>query len=148
MLVNSPGMYSNWSMEWQNHLGWKRTQKSSSTINPGLQSPPLPGTTFTHFLNTSRSSDFTTSLGSFFQCLTTPSINNIFPDIHSKPPLAHLDAVPSLSVTCYFWEETNPHVAIVSFQAVVESNKVPPEPPFLQAKYPLLPQLLLTRFVL
>lgn len=31
-------------------------------------------------------------------------------------------------------EETNSHLATVSFQAVVESEEVPPEPPFFQTK--------------
>lgn len=35
-------------------------------------------TTFTHFLNTLRSSDSTTSQGNLFQWLTTPSVKNFF----------------------------------------------------------------------
>uniref|UniRef100_A0A803V581 Centrosomal AT-AC splicing factor n=1 Tax=Ficedula albicollis TaxID=59894 RepID=A0A803V581_FICAL len=42
-------------------------------------------------------------------------------------------------------EETDPHVAPASFQAVVESDKITPEPPFLQAKQSQLPQPLLVR---
>ncbi|KAK4826180.1 hypothetical protein QYF61_006042 [Mycteria americana] len=45
-------------------------------------------------------------------------------------------------------EETNPHLATASSQGVVESDKVSPQPPFLQAKQPQFPQLLLTRLLL
>ncbi|KAK4816662.1 hypothetical protein QYF61_019898, partial [Mycteria americana] len=64
-----------------------------------------------------------------------------FPNIQSKPPLAQLEAISSCPIICYLGEETNP-------QVVVESNKVSPQPPFLQAKQPQLPQPLLIRLVL
>ncbi|KAK4817044.1 hypothetical protein QYF61_026170 [Mycteria americana] len=71
-----------------------------------------------------------------------------FPNIQSKPPLAQLEAISSHPITCYLGEETDPHLSTASFQAVVESDKVSPQPPFLQAKQPQLPQPLLTRLVL
>ncbi|KAK4833055.1 hypothetical protein QYF61_027717 [Mycteria americana] len=71
-----------------------------------------------------------------------------FPNIQSKPPLAQLEAISSCPITCYLGEETDPHLSTTSFQGVVESDKVSPEPPFLQAKQPQLPQPLLIRLVL
>ena len=99
-------------------------------------------------LNTSRDGDSTTSLGSLFQCLTTLSVKTIFPNIQPKPPLAQHEAISSCPITCYLGEESNPLLATASFQVVVESNKVPPEPPFLQAKHPRFPQLFFIRLVL
>ncbi|KAK4821599.1 LOW QUALITY PROTEIN: hypothetical protein QYF61_025176 [Mycteria americana] len=57
-------------------------------------------------------------------------------------------AISSCPMACYLGEETDPHLATTSFQVVVESNKVSPQPPFLQPKQPQLPQLLLIRFTL
>ncbi|KAK4822442.1 hypothetical protein QYF61_015189 [Mycteria americana] len=71
-----------------------------------------------------------------------------FPNIQSKPPLAQLEATSSRPITCYLGEETDPHLSTTSFQAVVESDKVSPQPPFLQAKQPQFPQPLLIRLVL
>ncbi|KAK4829008.1 hypothetical protein QYF61_001764 [Mycteria americana] len=71
-----------------------------------------------------------------------------FPNIQSKPPLAQLEAISSCPVTCYLGEETDPHLSTTSFQVVVESDKVSPQPPFLQAKQPQFPQPLLIRLVL
>nr|XP_054483765.1 uncharacterized protein LOC129117232 [Agelaius phoeniceus]XP_054483773.1 uncharacterized protein LOC129117232 [Agelaius phoeniceus] len=59
-------------------------------------------------------------------------------------PVTHLEAVSSGSVSCCLEKETNPHLATATFQGVVESDKVTPESPFLQAKHPQLPQLFLT----
>ncbi|KAK4806225.1 LOW QUALITY PROTEIN: hypothetical protein QYF61_013369 [Mycteria americana] len=71
-----------------------------------------------------------------------------FPNIQSKPPLAQLEAVSSCPITCYLGEETDPHLPTTSFQVDVESNKVSPQPPFLQAKQPQFPQPLLIRLLL
>lgn len=53
-----------------------------------------------------------------------------------------------MSGCCYLSEEANPDLATTSFQAAAESNVASPEPPFLQAKHPLLPQPLFIGFVL
>jgi len=53
----------------------------------------------------------------------------ISPDIHSKPPLTQLEAVASHPIASYVGEETNTRLTTTSFQVVVESNKVPPQPP-------------------
>ncbi|KAK4824387.1 LOW QUALITY PROTEIN: hypothetical protein QYF61_014047 [Mycteria americana] len=71
-----------------------------------------------------------------------------FPNIQSKPPLAQLEAISSCPITCYLGEEADPHLSTTSFQVVVESNKVSPQPPFLQAKQPQFPQPLLTGLLL
>ena len=72
----------------------------------------------------------------------------IFPNIQSKPPLPQLDAISSHPITSYLTAETSTHLTTTPFQAVVESGKVSPQPPFLQAKPPQFPQLLLIRLVL
>ncbi|KAK4825904.1 hypothetical protein QYF61_003399 [Mycteria americana] len=71
-----------------------------------------------------------------------------FPNIQSKPPLAQLEAISSCPIACYLGEETDPHLSTTSFQVVVESEKVSPEPPFLQAKQPQFLQPLLIRLLL
>ncbi|KAK4825284.1 LOW QUALITY PROTEIN: hypothetical protein QYF61_026129 [Mycteria americana] len=75
--------------------------------------------------------------------LDNPFSEDIFPNIQSKPPLVQLEAVSSHPIVCYLGEETDPHLSTTSFQVAVESNKVSPQPPFLQAKQPQFPQLLL-----
>jgi len=88
------------------------------------------------------------SLGSLFQCLTTPSVKKFFPNIQSKPPLAQLEAIASHPIASYLGEETNPCLTTASFQVAVESDQVPPHPPLLATKQPQLPQPLLTGPVL
>jgi len=73
---------------------------------------------------------------------------DIFPNIQSKSPLMQLEAISSRPITSYLGEETNTHLTTASSQGVVESNKVPPQPPLLQTEQPQLPQLLLSRLVL
>ncbi|KAK4818658.1 hypothetical protein QYF61_017266 [Mycteria americana] len=76
-----------------------------------------------------------------------PFSEEIFPNIHSKPPLVQPEAISSCPITCYSGKETNTHLATTSFQVVVEGNKVSPAP-FLQAKQPQFPQPLLIRLLL
>ncbi|KAK4823326.1 hypothetical protein QYF61_000928 [Mycteria americana] len=80
------------------------------------------------------------------QCKTSwqpvPMLDNrlgeeIFPNIQSEPPLVQLKAISSCPMACYLGEETDPHLSTTSFQAVVESNKVSPQTPLLQAKQSL-----------
>ncbi|KAK4832039.1 hypothetical protein QYF61_020554 [Mycteria americana] len=80
--------------------------------------------------------------------LHNPFGEEIFPNTEPKPSLAQLEAISSCPMACYLGEETDTHLATTSFQVVVESDKVSPQPPFLQAKQPQLPQLLITRRVL
>ncbi|KAK4820465.1 LOW QUALITY PROTEIN: hypothetical protein QYF61_027747 [Mycteria americana] len=97
-------------------------------------------TTSTHLLNTSRDGDSTTSLGSLCQCLTTLSVQKFFLISSLNLPWCNLRPFP-LVLSLITWEKRlNTHVATTSFQVVVESNKVSPQPPPLQ-----FPQLLLIR---
>ena len=72
--------------------------------------------------------------------LDKPFGEDVSPHIQSRPPLAQVEAVSSRPVTCSLGEETDTHLATTSFQVVVESGKVSPQPPFLQAKQPPFPQ--------
>ena len=56
----------------------------------------------------------------------------IFPNVQSKSPLMQLEAISSHPIASYLGEETNTHLTTTSFQIVVESNKVSPQPPLLQ----------------
>ncbi|KAK4826770.1 hypothetical protein QYF61_011397 [Mycteria americana] len=80
--------------------------------------------------------------------LDNPFGEEIFPNIQSKPPLVQLEAISSCPMACYLGKETDTHLATTSFQVVVESDKVSPQPPFLLAKQPQFPQLLFIRLVL
>ena len=59
-----------------------------------------------------------------------------------------LEAIASHPITSYLGEETNTCLTAASFQVVVASEKVPPQPPLLQTNQPQLPQPLLVRLVL
>ncbi|KAK4814463.1 hypothetical protein QYF61_018981, partial [Mycteria americana] len=138
--------------ESQNRIGWKRPLRSSSpTINLTLPRPPLHHVP-KHLIQTSfkylqgwRLNHFP---GQPVPMLDNPFSEVKFPNIQSKPPLAQLEAISSCPITCYLGEETDPHLSTTSFQAVVESDKVSSQPPFLQAKQPQLPQPLLIRLLL
>ncbi|KAK4827199.1 hypothetical protein QYF61_015227, partial [Mycteria americana] len=138
--------------ESQNHIGWKRPLRSSSpTINLTLPKPPLHHVS-KHLIQTSfkylqgwRLNHFP---GQPVPMLDNPLGEEKFPNIQSKPPLAQLEAISSCPITCYLGEETNPHLSTTSFQVVEESDKVSPQPPFLQAKQSQLPQPLLIRLLL
>ncbi|KAK4815973.1 hypothetical protein QYF61_010841 [Mycteria americana] len=138
--------------ESQNHVGWKRPLRSSSpTINLTLPKPPLHHVS-KHLIQTSfkylqgwRLNHFP---GQPVPMLDNPLGEEKFPNIQSKPPLAQLEAISSCPITCYLGEETDPHLSTTSFQVVEESDKVSPQPPFLQAKQSQLPQPLLIRLLL
>jgi len=59
-----------------------------------------------------------------------------------------LEAIASGPITSYLGEETNTCLTTASFQVVVGSNKVPPQPLLLQTKQPQLPKTVLIRLVL
>jgi len=59
-----------------------------------------------------------------------------------------LEAISSCPIASYLGEETNTCLTTASSQVVVESDKVPPQAPFLQTKQPQFPQLLLIQLVL
>ncbi|KAK4807192.1 hypothetical protein QYF61_024312 [Mycteria americana] len=138
--------------ESQNRIGWKRPLRSSSpTVNLTLPKPPLHHVP-KHLIQTSfkylqgwRLNHFP---GQPVPMLDNPFSEVKFPNIQSKPPLAQLEAISSCPITCYLGEETDPHLSTTSFQVVVESDEVSPQPPFLQAKQSQLPQPLLIRLLL
>ncbi|KAK4820013.1 hypothetical protein QYF61_017392 [Mycteria americana] len=138
--------------ESQNRIGWKRPLRSSSpTINLTLPRPPLYHVP-KHLIQMSfkylqgwRLNHFP---GQPVPMLDNPFCEEKFPNIQCKPPLVQLEAISSPPITCYLGEETDPHLSTASFQVVVESDNVSPEPPFLQAKQPQLPQPLLIRLLL
>ncbi|KAK4826284.1 LOW QUALITY PROTEIN: hypothetical protein QYF61_007131 [Mycteria americana] len=68
-----------------------------------------------------------------------------FPNIQSKPPLEQLKAISSRPITSGRRDRPPPLYNLLS---VEESNKVSPQPPFLQAKQPQFSQLLLIRLLL
>ncbi|KAK4819817.1 hypothetical protein QYF61_011836 [Mycteria americana] len=48
--------------------------------------------------------------------LDNPFSEEKFPNLQSKPPLAQLEAISSRPITCYWGEETDPHLSTTSFQ--------------------------------
>ncbi|KAK4817682.1 LOW QUALITY PROTEIN: hypothetical protein QYF61_024911 [Mycteria americana] len=136
----------------QNRIGWKRPLRSSSpTVNLTLPRPPLHHVP-KHLIQTSFKYLQGWGLNHFpgqpVPMLDNPFSEVKFPNIQSKPPLVQLEDILSHPITCYLGEETDPHLSTTSFQVVVESDKVSPQPPFLQAKQPHFPQPLLIRLVL
>jgi len=65
---------------------------------------------------------------------------------HKKCGLCYM--LYNSSFASYLGEENNTCLTTTSFQKVVASDKVPPQPPLLQTKQPQLPQPLLIRLVL
>ena len=55
----------------------------------------------------------------------------VFPNVQPEPSLAQLEAIPSSPITSHMREEADPQLTTTSFQVVIESNKVSPEPPLL-----------------
>ncbi|KAK4829570.1 hypothetical protein QYF61_005239 [Mycteria americana] len=138
--------------ESQNRIGWKRPLRSSSpTVNLTLPRPLLYHVP-KHLIQTSFKYFQEWRLNHFpgqpVPMLDNPFSKVKFPNIQSKPPLVQLEAISSRPIACYLGEETDPHLSTNSFQVVVESDKVSPQPPFLQAKQPQFPQPLLIRLVL
>ncbi|KAK4813420.1 hypothetical protein QYF61_004989 [Mycteria americana] len=138
--------------ESQSCIGWKRPLRSSSpTVNLTLPRPPLHPIP-KHLIQTSFKYFQGWQLNHFpgqpVPMLDNPFSEVKFPNIQSKPPLAQLEAISSCPITCYLGEETDPHLSTPSFQVVEESNKVSPQPPFLQAKQPQVPQPLPIRLLL
>ena len=72
----------------------------------------------TCFLNTFRIDDSTTSLASLFQCLTTLSVEKIFPNIQSKPPLMQLKTIASRPIASYLGKRPTPPYICRCWQTV------------------------------
>jgi len=114
----------------------------------------LLNSTSTDFLKASMHGDLTE--GSLFQCPIGQPIamphnsfsEEISPNIQHKPPLVQLEAISAYPITWCAGEKPSPHLVIDSFKVTVKYNNVSPEPFFLQAKQPQIPQPFLIRFVL
>ena len=102
----------------------------------------------TRLLNITRDGDSTVSPGSLVAMFGNPFGEEVFSNTQYKPLLAQLKAVSSLPITCYLAEETNIILVTTSLQAIVESDVVPPDTPFLHFQHHPFPQLLLTGLVL
>ncbi|KAK4817095.1 hypothetical protein QYF61_027926 [Mycteria americana] len=120
--------------ESQNRIGRKRPLRSSSpTVNLTLRSPPLHHVP-KHLIQTS------------FKYLQGWRLNH-FPG----QPVPMLDNPFSHFLSSYhllLGRRDRPHLSTASFQAVVESDEVSPQPPFLQAEQPQVPQPLPISLVL
>lgn len=57
-----------------------------------------------------------------------------FPNVQQKSPLAQLEVIPCSPVTSHKGEAANTQFITTSYQVVVDSDKVSPEPPHLQTK--------------
>jgi len=69
----------------------------------------------------------------------------VFLNTQTKSFLVQLESIPSSSIASYEGEKADPHLTTTSLQVAVESNKVIPEPPLLQAEQTPFPQPLLIR---
>ncbi|PKU44635.1 hypothetical protein llap_5071 [Limosa lapponica baueri] len=104
--------------------------------------------TSSHLSNTSRDGDSNTSLDSPFQCLITLLVKKFFPISILNLPWHNLRPFPLVPSPVPWEKRLTPPLATPTFQVVTESEKVSPQPPFLQAEHLQLPQRLLTRLVL
>ncbi|KAK4815816.1 LOW QUALITY PROTEIN: hypothetical protein QYF61_007425 [Mycteria americana] len=93
-----------------------------------------------------RDGDSSTSLGSLFQCLITLSVKKNFLISSLNLPWCNLRPFP-LVLSLVTWEK-RPTPPLYNLLSVVESDKVSPQPPFLQAKQSQLPQPLFIRLLL
>jgi len=123
----------------QNHriIGWKRPLKSSCptiTLTPPCLLNHVMKCHICTFFEHLQGWDSTTSLHSLVQCLTALSVEEIFPNIQSEPPLMQLEAISSHPIASYLGEETKTCLTTISFQVDAESKKVPPQPPLLWTK--------------
>ena len=69
-------------------------------------------------------------------------------NIQPESPLVQLEAVRSCHITSYLREEADPHLTTISFQEVVEGNKISSELTLLWTKQSQFPQPLLIRLML
>ena len=101
-------------------------------------------TTSKQILNTSRDGDPTTSLGSPFQYLTTPSVKKCFLIPNLNLPWHNLRPFPLVLSPV---RRDQCHSAVSTFQILEESSKVSPQPPLPQTKQPQFLQSLLVAHI-
>ena len=75
--------------------------------------------------------------------LSNPFSKEVFPDTQPKRTLAQLKAISPRPVTCHQRVETNPALAVSTFQILEEGKKISPQPPLPQTKQPQFLQSLL-----
>jgi len=68
--------------------------------------------------------------------LSNPFSKEVFPDTQPKRTLAQLKAISPRPVTCHQRVETNPALAVSTFQILEEGKKISPQPPLPQTKQP------------
>jgi len=104
--------------------------------------------TSTHFLDISRDSVSTTSLGSLFQYLITLSEKKFFLISNLNLSWHNLSPFPLVLLLLSGKKKANTHPTTALIKGVGESSNVAPEPPLLQTKQSQFPQLLIVRLVL
>ncbi|XP_071885379.1 mucin-16 [Anas platyrhynchos] len=130
----------------------------SLPLFPGYNEPPVIPTP-THPPTTTAGPErftinFTITNLPYDSNLATPNsarlntTRRVMTTLQPKTPLTQLKPIPPRPVTRHVGEQTKPHLATASFEVPVESDKVAPEPPFLQAEQTQLPQPLLVGLVL
>ena len=88
----------------------------------------------------SKDGDSTTSLGSLFQCLTTLSVKKRILISNLNLPWGNSEAI-SFILSLVTWDKRlTPHLATISFQVIVESDKVSTQPALLQTEQSQFPQ--------
>ncbi|KAJ7402890.1 hypothetical protein BTVI_82478 [Pitangus sulphuratus] len=70
---------------------------------------------------------------------------DLLSNIQPKPPLAELETMPSCPIADCLGEKTDPHLATISSQVVVESDEIFPESSLLQDLARLVLVLLSTK---
>ncbi|KAJ7415365.1 hypothetical protein WISP_78556 [Willisornis vidua] len=119
-------------------------------MQPAMPSPPpnhVPKCHSHSLLNTSRDGVFTASLGILFQYLTTLSMTNFFLISNVHLSWHNLRPIPLVLLLVCLGEESSLHLAITSFQGLVESNEITPHNLLcFRLNNPSSLQLLLIRF--
>ena len=72
-----------------------------------------------------------------------PPHREVFPNVQPESPLVQLAPIPSSPITSYTGEEADFPITTISFQRIVHSDEVSPEPPLFKTEQFQLPQLLL-----
>ena len=110
-----------------------------------MPAKPCPEVLPTHFLNTSRDDDFTASLVSLVQRLTTLLVKRFFLKSNLTPSQHNLRPFPLIAT---YLEEVTTHLTTTCFWLAVGSDQVSPQPPLLQTKQSQFPQPLFVRLVI
>lgn len=119
---------------------FKIIRSNCLTLHVMLPSPPLNHVSEHHIYTSSKSlqgwwpNHFP---GQPVPVLDKPFGEEVFPNTQPKPPVVQLQAISSCPIACDLGQETDTQLTPSSFQAAVEVDKFPPEPPLLQIKTPV-----------